>query len=267
MATILVIDDERMVCDLLRAVLGRYGHEVLIATSGRKGLELFQKSHPRFTLLDLRMPRMNGIEVLKQIRVLDPSAAVIVLTGAGSAELENQARQMGVTDFLSKGLSLDVLVCATERALQQMAKQSGPSPQSGQADQATGVLPGTEEAGSILVVDDEPPIRDMLKKYFSARGYRVRVASDGEQALALVDQESPGIIVLDVHMPGMNGVEVLKKLRAKSYAGGVIFLTSSQDERLLQEGLDLGSVDVLGKPVDLQRLELTVQLGSILSKP
>jgi two-component system response regulator (stage 0 sporulation protein F) len=117
------------------------------------------------------------------------------------------------------------------------------------------------------VVDDEPPIRELLRKFLTARDYQVRVAADGQQALALVDQKSPDIIVLDVHMPGMNGIEVLKRLRAKNYAGGVIFLTSSQDETLLQEGLELGSVDILGKPVDLERLELTIQLGCILSTP
>ena len=125
----------------------------------------------------------------------------------------------------------------------------------------------SQKAGSILVVDDEPPIRELLRKYFSSRDYQVRVAPDGQQALALVDQKSPDIIVLDVHMPGMNGIEVLKRLRAKNYAGGVMFLTSSQDEALLQEGLELGSVDILGKPVDLERLELTIQLGCILSTP
>jgi DNA-binding response OmpR family regulator len=120
---------------------------------------------------------------------------------------------------------------------------------------------------TILIVDDEPQIRDLLRNYLSARGYQVRVASDGQQALALVDQEPPDLIVLDVNMPGMNGIEVLKRLRAKNYAGVVIFLTSSQDETLLAEGLELGSVDILGKPVNLERLELTIQLGCILSKP
>src|SRR3989441_12257245 len=264
MATILVIDDERMICDLLRAVLTRYGHEVIIATSGREGLEAFKKHRPRFTLLDLRMPGMNGIEVLKQIRVLDPGAAVIVLTGAGSADLENQARQMGVTDFLSKGLSLEVLIGAMERVMQQPVKPPASPSQSTDAKKAPS---HSQKAGSILVVDDEPPIRELLRKFLTARDYQVRVASDGQQALALVDQKSPDIIVLDVHMPGMNGIEVLRRLRAKNYAGGVIFLTSSQDETLLQEGLELGSVDILGKPVDLERLELTIQLGCILSTP
>jgi DNA-binding response OmpR family regulator len=264
MATILVVDDERMICDLLRAALSRHGHEVLIATSGREGLELFQKRQPRFTLLDLRMPGMNGIAVLTSMRALDPKAAVIVLTGAGTTDLEYQARQMGVTDFLSKGLSLEVLEGVVERVMQQPVKPpASPSP-SADAQKAPS---HSQEAGSILVVDDEPQIRTFLRKFLSARGYRVRVAPDGQQALAFVDQKSPDIIVLDVNMPGMNGIEVLKRLRAKNYTGGVIFLTSSQDEMLLQEGLELGSVDVLGKPVDLERLELMIQLGCILYKP
>jgi len=261
-ATILVIDDERMVCDLLRAVFSRYGHEVITAFDGRNGLALFEQHRPRFTLLDLRMPGMNGIDVLTRIRALDPRAAVIVLTGAGSADLENQARQMGVTDFLSKGLSLEALVGTVERVMQQPVKPPASPSQSTDAQKAPS---HSQKAGSILVVDDEPPIRELLRKFLTARDYEVRVASDGQQALALVDQKSPDIIVLDVHMPGMNGIEVLKRLRAKNYAGGVMFLTSSQDETLLQEGLELGSVDILGKPVDLERLELTIQLGCILS--
>src|SRR2546425_8446267 len=105
MSTILVVDDERLICDLLRSVLAGHGHEVLIAMNGREGLELFKKHRPRFTLLDLRMPEMNGIEVLKQIRAIDPQAAVLILTAWGSDALEQQARQLGVVDFLSKGRS------------------------------------------------------------------------------------------------------------------------------------------------------------------
>src|SRR5207302_8533686 len=154
-ATILVIDDERMVCDLLRAVLSRYGHEVLTAFDGRNGLALFEQHRPRFTLLDLHMPGMNGIEVLTRIHALDPRAAVIVLTGAGSADLENQARQMGVTDFLSKGLSLEVLVGTMERGMQQPVKSPPPPSQSAVAPKASSP---SQDAGSILVVDDEPQI-------------------------------------------------------------------------------------------------------------
>ncbi len=266
MSTILVVDDERLICDLLRSVLAGHGHEVLMAMNGREGLELFKKHRPRFTLLDLRMPEMNGIEVLKQIRAIDPQAAVLILTAWGSDALEQQARQLGVVDFLSKGLSLDVLVDAMERTLQQTAHAASPA----QAAAPAGAPPPAPVAAGdgdfILVVDDEPQIRDLLKRFLSLRGYKVRVASDGQQALTMVEQQAPQLIVLDVYMPGINGVEVLRQLRRRKFTGGVILLTGSQDDKLLQEALDLGSVDVMGKPVDLERLALAIQVGCILTE-
>jgi len=266
MSTILVVDDERLICDLLRSVLAGHGHEVLMAMNGREGLELFKKHRPRFTLLDLRMPEMNGIEVLKQIRAIDPQAAVLILTAWGSDALEQQARQLGVVDFLSKGLSLDVLVAAMERTLQQTAQAASPAQAAapGGAPRTAPVAAG--DGDFILVVDDEPQIRDLLKRFLALRGYKVRVASDGQQALTMVEQEAPQLIVLDVYMPGINGVEVLRQLRRRKFTGGVILLTGSQDDKLLQEALDLGSVDVMGKPVDLERLALAIQVGCILTE-
>jgi two-component system phosphate regulon response regulator OmpR len=118
-----------------------------------------------------------------------------------------------------------------------------------------------------LVVDDEPQIRSLVSQYLSKRGYRVRVAQDGPTALAMVEEKLPQFIILDMYMPGMNGLELLRELRARKYEGGVLGLTGSQEENLLQGVLDLGAVDVMGKPVDMERLELAVQLGCILAAP
>ena len=262
MAILLVVDDERLICDLLRAVLSRYGHEVLTASNGHEAIDLFRQWRPRFTLLDLRMPDMNGIEVLKQIRVIDPQARVAVLTACGTDELENQARELEVSDFLSKGLSLDVVVKAMERALQLPTQSVGTALPSAQTAETPS---SSQEVGSILVVDDEHLIRDLLSQFFTIRGYRVRAAMNGQEALALVEQEQPQMVILDMYMPGLSGLEVLHELRAKQYAGGVIALTASQDEELLQQVLDLGAVDVMNKPMDLERLDLAIRLGCILT--
>ena len=66
-------------------------------------------------------------------------------------------------------------------------------------------------------------------------------------------------------MPRMNGVEVLRALRARDFKGGVVTLSASQDDHVLQQTLDLGAVDVMGKPVELERLELVVQVGLAVS--
>ncbi|HEX9285353.1 MAG TPA: response regulator, partial [Nitrospirales bacterium] len=216
---------------------------------------------PRFTLLDLLMPEMDGLEVLKQIREIDPEAGVIMLTGGGTDALEARAREMGVTDFLRKGLPLEVLVKTINKAIQQHAKLTAPTPA------ATAPEKGKPGAKSVLVVDDESQTCDLISQYLTTRGYRVRTAPDGPTALSLVEQERPHFIILDMALPGMNGLELLRQLRAKQwqYKGGVLALTGKQDESVLQGMMELGAVDVMGKPVDLGRLELAVQLGCILT--
>ena len=114
MVKILVIDDDRMNCDLLQAVLTRHGYDVHSATSGLEGLNLFRQHNPRVTILDLRMPEMDGLTVLKEIRAIDPQAPVIILGGGATEVQENQARALRVTDFVRKGLSPMTLVVSGE---------------------------------------------------------------------------------------------------------------------------------------------------------
>src|SRR5438093_10589752 len=101
MATILVVDDERVFCDLLKTVLGSNGHEVFTAYNGREALNLFSQHRPQVTLLDLRMPELNGIEVLRQTRTIDAGAAVTILTACGSDALQKPARPLSGNDCLS----------------------------------------------------------------------------------------------------------------------------------------------------------------------
>ena len=117
MAKILVIDDEQGIRELLDALLRRKGYDVVLAESGRKGLELFRRERPDVLVLDLKMPEMDGLTVLRQIRSLDPRMPVIILTGAGTAEAEQQVRALGVTEYVEKEFSLHLLGDALKRLL------------------------------------------------------------------------------------------------------------------------------------------------------
>jgi len=202
MVKILVIDDDRMNCDLLQAVLTRHGYDVHSATSGLEGLNLFRQHNPRVTILDLRMPEMDGLTVLKEIRAIDPQAPVIILGGGATEVQENQARALRVTDFVRKGLSLDVLVEGVNRVVQQPVKKPD----------AAGVqaCPATDTGETVLIVDDEQLVRDLLVQFLGLRGYRALGVKDGSQALSMVEQASPDLILLDLMLPGMSGVEVLR---------------------------------------------------------
>ena len=88
--------------NLLDNILRRKGHEVVPAELGRKGVELFQQERPHVTILDLTMPDMDGFDVLREIRTLDPKAPVIILTGFGTEERVRQARESGAAEFQAK---------------------------------------------------------------------------------------------------------------------------------------------------------------------
>lgn len=127
MARILVVDDEPMMLSLLRTILTRLGHEVLMASGGQQAVELFRRDRPQVTILDLNLPDLNGIEVLRQIHEADPQASVIILTGAGTEAMEKQARELGVTDFLQKGFSLHGLGEALRRVMKQQNQTAAPT--------------------------------------------------------------------------------------------------------------------------------------------
>lgn len=117
MAKILVIDDEQGIRDLLDAILHRKGYTVMLAENGRKGLELFRRERPDVIILDLKMPEMDGLAVLREIRTLDLRRPVIVLSGAGLVGAEEQARTLGVTEFIEKEFSLHRLGDALKKLL------------------------------------------------------------------------------------------------------------------------------------------------------
>ncbi len=254
MIKILIVDDDQMNCDLLQNVFTRHGYQVFTATSGREGLAVFRKQAPRVTLLDLRMPEMDGLTVLKEIRALDPHAPVIILGGGATEMQENQARALRVTDFIRKGLSLDILVEAVNR-VSQLPSHPGPTP----LPPANGTAVQQLDE-SVLVVDDDPLVRDLLVQFLSLRGYRALGVKDGHEALRMVEQAPPDVILLDMVMPGMAGIEVLQALRDKEYPGGIIIMTGSRNEELLEDAWALGPQEVLVKPIDLERLLTAIQL-------
>jgi DNA-binding response OmpR family regulator len=125
MANILAVDDDEKIRELLSTLLRRKGHHVLTASHGQKGIDVFRRERPHVTILDFEMPDIDGLEVLRQIRAIDPHAPVIMLTGAGTEAREKQARELGVTDFLAKGFSLHELGATLNQVLKQPDQVAG----------------------------------------------------------------------------------------------------------------------------------------------
>ena len=117
MSKILVIDDEPSIRELLDTILRRKGYDVVLADTGQKGLDIFRQERPDVVVLDLKMPGMDGLTVLQHVRSLPPNQSVVILTGAGTPEAEQQVRALGVTEFVEKEFSLHHLGDALKRLL------------------------------------------------------------------------------------------------------------------------------------------------------
>jgi two-component system nitrogen regulation response regulator NtrX len=112
---------------------------------------------------------------------------------------------------------------------------------------------------TILIVDDEPSIREVLTGYFEhqygPRGYTVETASDGAQALAAVRRRRPALVLLDIEMPGMDGVEALRGVRAIDPAIPVIMVTGNASARVAGDAIKHGAYSYLPKPFKFQYLD------------
>ena len=185
--SVLVIDDDPMVGDLLRRFLGKEGFQVVTAASGDEGLRLAAEVHPDVITLDAIMPGMDGWMVLSRLKADRDlqSIPVIMLT---IVDNRNLGFSLGASDFLIKPIQRDVLVATVQRL---SLKPTAP----------------------VLIVDDDKLTRDLVKRSLESEGFQVVEANNGRVALEQTESTKPGLILLDLLMPEMDGFEFLAELR------------------------------------------------------
>jgi two-component system response regulator (stage 0 sporulation protein F) len=115
--------------------------------------------------------------------------------------------------------------------------------------------------GRILVVDDEAPVREVLTEYFATEGYDVESAGSGLEALSAIRGGCVDLVLLDVRMPRMDGVQVLRQIRELSDSLPVVMVTANEDVSLARETLKLGAFDYVAKPFDFDYLDRAVAAG------
>jgi len=115
-------------------------------------------------------------------------------------------------------------------------------------------------AGKVLVVDDEPEVRQVLEEFLVAKGYEVHAAESGPEALGALDTFKPDVALLDVSMPGMDGVETLRRMVALQPRLPVIMVTANAEIAVTSKLLALGAADYIPKPFDLEYLSQAVSI-------
>jgi DNA-binding response OmpR family regulator len=317
--TVLVADDDPATQQIVRLTLEGAGYEVTAVRDGEETLRALETRVPDVVVLDVMMPKVDGLSVLRRIRD-DPRTAqvpVVLLSACSSPDDLWRGWQGGVDYYLTKPLDCQELLRFMNRTVhaEESRMPSGPplspAPTSGRhAGSSSGGVPpeGPEEpqdgadtaaeppgiagaavdslgpappgaaealgptpagaeppvaapvaaaaAAAVLVVDDDPFIQKVLRLNLELEGYAVTTASDGEEALERLAGARPDLVVLDVMMPGLDGLEVLRRIRESPETADlpVILLTARGSEEDMWEGWQRGVDYYLTKPFDIEDL-------------
>ncbi len=235
---ILVIDDDATVHDLMCRSLAKEGFDVRVAFSGEEGLRMAREIRPDAITLDVFMPGMDGWAVLAALKA-DPELSDIPVVLLTIADDRGRACLLGAADFLQKPVECERLVSVLQKC-------------------QAGALPGP-----LLVVDDDPASREMAAHVLRKRFGCVMEAADGLTALALMERQKPGLILLDLMMPGMDGFEFIAAVRrVEEWRDVPIIILTAKDigppdrerlrgvGRILQKA-DLAGVGLTGEVADL----------------
>lgn len=287
---VLLVDDEEAYVKTLAERMEMRDVGSRVALSGEEALQMLEDDPPDVMVLDLRMPGIDGMEVLERVKKKHPQIEVIILTGHGSDREEKEARRLGAFEYLQKPADTSHLLSTVRAAWQKslraaaeflkesqedfdrsmaaaafaeagaldMARETmrESPPRQAEKDQETGTVKAdsSTEMLKVLFVDDEEDFVRTMAERMEMREVGSDVAFDGEQALQMLEEDVPDVMVLDLRMPGIDGMEVLRRVKEKYPQMEVIIMTGHGSDADELEARRLGAFDYLCKPVDINHL-------------
>ncbi len=233
--TVLVIDDDPMVRELMQRFLGKEGFRVLLAANGDEGLKLARDERPCLITLDVTMPGADGWTVLGQLKD-DPDTADIPVVMLTIVDDRGRGFALGATEYLTKPIDWQRLGAILRRYL-------------------------ISRADGILVIDDDAGNREIIRRHLDRDGWVIREAADGEQGLAAFAEHKPGLVLLDLMMPVLDGFGFLDELnrRHPAHRVPVVVLTAKELTPTDFDRLN-GRVARILEKGDLNHLEALLEL-------
>lgn len=225
---ILVCDDQEIVREVVAGFLQRKGYEVLKAKDGKECLAFIKDGTFDAVFLDIKLPNMDGIAVMREIGKLNVKTQVILMSGFDPSLDQSSDSDSYGAKFLAKPFALDSVIQILSAG-------------------------GHKAHNRILVVDDQDMLRDMLKDYLSAKGYEILEAKNGKECVESLNHYNVDAIFMDVRMPEMDGLAALEKLREKGIKTPVILMSGYGEVSSVEDALKRGAQNFLPKPFKLEK--------------
>lgn len=255
---LLIVDDEQEFTASLTKLMTRRGIAVHVCENGPAALDYLSLHRADVVLLDIKMPGMDGEEVFIHLQRRWPDLPVIVLTGHGDIPQAFRMSKHGVVDYLPKPCHVDELFDHVYQAGQQR-KNATPVVLEPQPPSDTDTGHGGEDKPNVLLVDDEAELLSGLMSVLERRGMSVRTAVSGKDALAVLADTWIDVVVIDIKMPDMSGLELLRRIRGERPDVEVLMLTGHPQVDDASEAMKLGAAYFLTKPFDTAELMMRIE--------
>ena len=255
MIKVLVVDDEPGVCEVVQKTFTYVGFSVLMATDSTKALAIFKKERPRIIFLDIVMEVVDGFQLLTEIKKIDPRAVVIMVTALKDPATREKALQLGADEVVTKPFSHNYLRSVAVQKIGDVLDKGGHM-----------------EKPRLLIVDDEKDARQFLKDFINQKfECDLSEASDGKEAIEKVKKDHYDIVLLDIKMPGMSGIDVLKEIKTVSPDSRVMIISAWKSADVVNQAVKTGANDYIGKPVSssvlLEKLKNSLlSIGKLIPK-
>ncbi|MFQ5899891.1 MAG: response regulator, partial [Candidatus Methylomirabilia bacterium] len=220
------------------------------ATNGVEALLQIKQWTPKAVILDLFMPRLGGLGTLHHIRRFDPGIVIILTSGVPNAvETVTKAGVSAAAAFAKPVEPAEIL--------ESLVRAGVARPKS----------PGAADLRNrVLVVDDEAEFREVLAEYLRSNGFDTLEACDGEEALSRIPDFRPQMVLLDIRMPGLDGVETLRRIKTLPQKTGVVMVSGLEDEETARQTLAIGASDYVCKPVDFGYLDSVLETHMLMAQ-
>ncbi|HAH31870.1 MAG TPA: hypothetical protein DCL44_06100 [Elusimicrobia bacterium] len=256
--TVMIADDDEEFSDLVKMFLEANNCKPVMVSDSRKVLEMLKITRPKALLLDLMMPGMNGFQIMEEMQDEAETAKIpiIVLSGLRLDNFQECGIITGLPEIVARDLPKDLML----KLIKDVTQSDLVAPHLQNEPRKDILKP------SVLIADDQTELLMLMKETIEDAGFEVFTASDGQEALKVIFETIPDIIVLDYNMPIKDGLSVAQILKDNPLFAHIpiIICTAHSEKSTRMRGFSMGIDDYLIKPVDTD--ELTARIRMILKR-